>query len=70
MPWVRHILGEPPTAQDMENWESEGWSEFHVIGPCPAKEENSPRPRMVYVVYLRRSIIEVGRQVTTLGRPN
>ena len=62
MPWKRYVMEQPPDEAQMEKWElEEGWSEFHLLGPCPAKE-NKPgaKPRMVYIVYLRRSII-VGR---------
>ncbi len=58
MPWARHIVAEPPPANQMEAWEAEGWEVVTVLGPAPAVEDKpGAKPRMVYVVYLRRSII-------------
>lgn len=64
MPWLRHILKEPPPAQQIESWEREGWSFVQIIGPCPAIEDvPGAKPRMVYIVYLHRSIIEVASEI-------
>ena len=70
MPWVRHIVDQPPPAQQMEQWEQEGWTVIQILGPCPAIE-NSPgaKPRMVYVIYLHRSVI-VAAKGSTLGLAN
>lgn len=64
MPWKRHIVDQPPPAQQMEQWEQEGWACVQILGPCPAIE-NTPgaKPRHVYVIYLHRTVIEVGRTI-------
>lgn len=64
MPWARYIVSEPPPAQQMEQWEGEGWSQIQVLGPCPAKSNDDLKGpvRPVYVVYLHRSILAVGRE--------
>ncbi len=66
MAWKRYVMPEPPEAQQMEDWEAEGWSWIQVLGPCPGRPDDDPTaaPRALYVVYLHRSIIELagGRQ--------
>lgn len=69
MPWVRHLLDQPPAAQQIESGEREGWAFVQIIGPCPAIEDKpDAKPRMLYIVYLRRSIVEVAHDVPRIPR--
>ena len=63
MPWRRVIGPEPPTEPMMAQWEKEGWSDIQIVGPCPTKDRNTGDQGFVYVVYLYRSIIEVGQEL-------
>lgn len=61
MPWARVIGGEPPTERELNYWEDRGWSQIHVVGPCPTIDPVTRKPTSgVYLVYLWRSIIEPG----------
>ncbi len=63
MPWRRVIGPEPPTEPMMAQWEQEGWSNIQIVGPCPTQDRASGNSGFVYVVYLHRSIIEVGKEL-------
>lgn len=68
MPYRRLVSNGPPDEAQMNAWEHEGWSSIQVLGPCPAMEHESKQRKMVFVVYLWRSIILAGEQVQGPGR--
>lgn len=64
MPYRQQILDQPPSANTMDEWERDGWSDIQIIGPVLAKVGGDPdaKPTPVYVVYLYRSVIIGGTQ--------
>ena len=61
MSWARVIGPEPPDEAAMNHWESLGWSQISVLGPCPTIDRKTGKPSgQVFVVYLHRSIVAAG----------
>ena len=61
MSWARVIGPEPPDEAAMNHWETQGWSQISVLGPCPTVDRATGKPGgMVFVVYLHRSVVLAG----------
>ncbi len=63
MPYKRYLVAEPPGEAQMNGWEAEGWSSIQVLGPCAAMDTNTKKPKVIYIVYLWRSIVSIGQPI-------
>ena len=65
MPYKRILMNQPPTALDMNSWEADGYSDIQLLGPVVGREEGDApgQEKVVFVVYLYRSVIEAVRGV-------
>lgn len=56
MTWARVIAPGPPTADQLNHWERDGWEIRHIVGPAPTVDPKTGAPAgSAYAIYLRRS---------------
>ena len=60
MPWVREMYPQPPTEDQMNEWEKMGYGEIRIVGPCPVIDRKTGEPGgVVYVVYRHRMLVVI-----------
>ncbi len=58
MPFRRQISNQPPSVEDLQKWESEGWTIVSMLGPVLAQKQKTdddaePEGEVVFVTYMR-----------------